>query len=130
MKKSKLISAIAFLLAILLFYAGYGYIYKEHRDISNEKAVITKSATKLYSLLIENENTTSKEYIDKTVIVNGKVTEVDENTIVLNNKIQVVFKNNFNRKLLNKSIIIKGRYIGFDDLLELIKIDQATQINK
>lgn len=129
MKTTKLITAFALLLAAILVYTIYGYIYKEHRDILNEKAALTTSASELHSLLIENENTSSKEYIDKTVIISGEITEIDDNLIVLDDKIQVAFKNNFDQKLPHDAITIKGRYIGFDDLLELIKIDQATKIS-
>ena len=52
------------------------------------------------------------------------------NHIMLDNKIQIHLLNPEEQSInLGEIITIKGRCVGFDDLLEEVKIDQATIID-
>ncbi|MDY7394827.1 hypothetical protein UMM65_06210 [Aureibaculum sp. 2210JD6-5] len=122
-----------FIISMLIIVIGaftYNYIYKEHRNIGNEKAVLFGTALKVYSDFNQNSIEFNENYLDKTVEIEGEITETEAASVVLNHKVYVLFTDSLNHQIsTNKKIIIKGRYVGFDDLLEVLKIDQATVVD-
>ena len=132
MKKKKVIILCVIVLAILAAFFVYDYTFNsEHRDIANEDATIALSAKVLYSDFQNDEPTATTKYLDKVIAVEGEITAIEINDIILNNQIQA----NFNAEQTTKTekgnlVTIKGRCVGYDDLLEMVKIDQATIINK
>lgn len=128
MKKStfKLI-VVAFL---ILFVFTYNYIYKEHRDITLEKPQYLVSAQRLFDTYQKNNQEADSIYLNKTVQVSGLVTAVTENEIVINEMITCYFDSSIESKIqVSKNIIVKGRLIGYDNLLEEIKLDQCSTIH-
>jgi hypothetical protein len=75
---------------------------------------------------LQDEAKANLKYLDKSIQITGKVTNVDiaNKTIVLDEKVFVLLKD-ANVVKLNETILVKGRVIGYDSLLEEIKIDQA-----
>jgi len=125
-KKPYILLAIALLL-IILSIAAYNYMYKEHRNIATENVSFDISASELNSDLSSPDK--ALEYIDKVVQVHGIVTAVEQNAVVIDDKVQVGFSEDVSNRLsVQKEITIKGRCVGYDDLLELVRIDQATLI--
>jgi hypothetical protein len=53
---------------------------------------------------------------------------VNVENVTINNKIYCQFESLNNDLKVNDSVAIKGRCIGFDDLLEEIKLDQCSII--
>lgn len=122
-----------FILIIILFIVGvvgYKYIYKAHRNIETEKAVFKVQSGEIvieFSLNVENA---TKKYLNKTIEVSGIITDIRDNVIMLDHKIvcyMIDLTNN--NSLLNSEVIIKGRFIGYDELLEEFKIDQSKIIS-
>jgi hypothetical protein len=118
--------AISLLVILVIASLSYNYLYHEHRDISNEKAVFSIAGTKILQDFLVDESKANLKYLDKTIAVKGKVTSIDvlNNTIVIDEKVFVLLKKNSDVKQ-NEVIIIQGRVMGYDSLLEEIKIDQA-----
>ena len=125
MKRKRII-----LIAILLLaFAGYKYIYQEHRDIQKEAAEFVLASTTIANDFSQNTTEAEKKYLNKTIEISGVVTEINQKDLTLNNRIFCQFNDTRNNTLnINDSITIKGRCIGYDDLLELVKIDQSTVI--
>lgn len=130
-RKKGIILALIFLILIV---GGLVYNYtfnSEHRDISSEKATVTISAKDFYSQFEANESQATTNYLDKVIETNGEITLIENNDVVLNNRVQVSFNSNEILKFQKgESLMIKGRCVGYDELLEMVKIDQATIINK
>ena len=128
-KKLKIIIAVvAFLIVIAALV--YNYVFNaEHRDIANEEATIILSADALYLKFETDEASATVSYLDKVLETKGEITSVEGNDIVLNNRIQISF-NSKHESLPKKGDVlkIKGRCVGYDELLEVVKIDQATII--
>ncbi len=118
--------AASLLVIIVIVFLSYNYLYHEHRDISNEKAVFSIAGTKILQDFLADESKANLKYLDKTIAIKGKITSVDalNNTIVIDEKVFVLLKKNSDVKQ-NEVINIQGRVIGYDSLLEEIKIDQA-----
>jgi hypothetical protein len=62
--------------------------------------------------------------LNKTVQISGKVTNVVDNVITLDEKVSCQLQ--VSKKVgVGSQIIIKGRVTGYDDLLEELKLDQC-----
>lgn len=127
-RKRYIIVTASFLLVGLL---GWGYLYTfhgKHRNIAKEVATADFQAPEL---LFKFQQGTAETHVDEVVFVTGDVTSIDQSTIVLNGMVQIDLLNRPDTSIQNgKSIKIKGRCVGYDDLLEVVKIDQATHITE
>lgn len=125
MKKRNYI-LIAFLVIVVGAYTGYKYLYKNHRNIETEVPSVKVDATELVGLFV-SENTSS--ILNKTVEVTGVITEMDAQSVTLDEAIQCTFDLLPQGLELNKKVTIKGRCIGYDDLFEIAKLDQCSLTN-
>ena len=116
---------ILFLL-IILVYIGYNYVYQDHRDIQQEQAEFTLSSQAIADEFIHNPSTSEKKYLNKTIEIFGVATELNKKDLTLDNKVFCQFENIIQQSLkIDSKLNIKGRIIGYDDLLEQIKMDQC-----
>ena len=121
---------IGILLVVLSAGAGiYFYMYKGHRDIAKEDSAFILKVSELTQQYSAAVGATNKKYLDKTIEVAGTITAIDtsNHSVVIDEKLSAVFKDsvlpNFS---VRKAIKIKGRFIGYDDLLEEFKMDQVS----
>ncbi|WP_422079950.1 hypothetical protein [Ulvibacterium sp.] len=129
MRGKKLYAVLAGALVLLILgISMYNYIYKSHRDIATERVAHTVSATQIHGELGKKDEI--EKYVDQVVQIHGKITAIEQNAIVIDNKVQVGFiMDTPNDLYIAGQIAVKGRCVGYDDLLELVKIDQATLIH-
>ncbi len=117
---------LALLILILLSVLGYNYIYQDHREISSEQPEFTLTANKVSVLFKENSIKAEEKYLNKTIEIEGKVTEITTNSLTLNDIVFCQFSDALQKSIQNNTILkIKGRLIGYDDLLEQVKLDQC-----
>jgi hypothetical protein len=116
---------ITLVLLLLGVYFAYNYMYQDHRDIKEEKAVVLISASELVNYFNENN---SEKVLNKTVQFSGIITEIDTKNITLDDKVQCSFDTEIKNLNLNETITVKGRCIGFDELFDVAKIDQSSII--
>jgi hypothetical protein len=122
------------LIIVLLALVGsfiYFYAYKNHRDISKEEAQYTIKTSDLHADFTKNDSVANSKYQDKTIQVSGEITSIEKesNGIVLDSKLFGTFKDSIPNNLVKGNLItIKGRFIGYDDLLEEFKVDQITVV--
>ena len=106
------------------------YIYQGHRNIGDENAKFEISSNEIALEFVENPKRASVKYLNITIEVSGKVSEKDSSTITLDDKVFCQFNSSIKTVVTNNSALkIKGRVIGYDDLLEQVKLDQCS-INK
>jgi len=128
MQNKKYIKKIAtgLLIFLVILFLSYKYLYHEHRDISNEKALFSVTANEILQDFLLDESKANLKYLDKSITITGKITNIDtkNNTIVIDEKVFVLLKK---KQVVKQSevIIVQGRVIGYDSLLEEIKLDQA-----
>ncbi len=121
--------SIAVVVLALGAFGIYKYAYKSQRNISTEKAEIETNAKSLESEFLMNDSLANVKYLDKTINIYGKITNIDLKTksIVLDEKVYITFLENISPTLkLQNNVKVKGRFIGFDDLLSEFRIDQAS----
>jgi hypothetical protein len=121
---------IAIILLIVTLVITYFYVHKEHRKIEEETAVFIITSEQIDRDFIQNSLNAEAKYLNQTIEISGLVSEVNHNNITLDGQIFCQFNNNIeNPPGINSEIKIKGRFIGYDDLLEEIKLDQCIITN-
>lgn len=123
--KSKRILIVLFIIAIAGYF-GYKYVYKEHRDISAEKASYSLTVQDLDIAFQTDENSANLKYLDKTILIQGNLTNsnIPENNIVIDSKITCYFTELPEK--IDSNLLIKGRFIGYDELLDEYKINECS----
>lgn len=123
-------------IALLVFFGPligvYFYVYQGHRDISNEKESFSVNVDTLYTEFMYDEFQANEKYLDKTISVSGKITKIDykNKSIVINEKLFALFDNYLPVSIKPQlEVEIKGRLLGYDSLLEEIKLDQCVIVN-
>lgn len=117
-------------LLIVATYLGYNYLYQEHRNILEEEPTHNLTTQVLISSFSQDNSIGREQYLNNTIIVSGQITRIDGSSITLDNTVYCSFTENINEGFdLNQSIKIKGRCIGYDDLLNQVKLDQCSIVN-
>lgn len=113
-------------LILVLGVCGYFYMYKSHRDISEEKPVAILPAKDLQEKFSNNYNQSITDFLNKTIEVTGTVTEVSDSTLVVDEVVFCSLLKGKTDKKLNETISVKGRCLGYDELFEQVKFDQCS----
>ena len=105
-------------------------MYQEHRDIKSEKAAFHIESTVFGNEYAVDVQKATEKYIDKTIQISGKVTEIENDSFTLDNLVVCYTDSTTLKKItLNSKLFVKGRSIGYDELLGLVKLDQVSIIN-
>jgi hypothetical protein len=125
MKKTVL---IAFFIIVIIGILGYNYLYQDHRDVATSDATSSYTSTELLTLFTDKDTSNDAYALDQVIEVSGIATDKSANSITLDRKvfIELIEPHKF---ALNQTYTLKGRCLGYDDLLEEVKIDQAIFIN-
>lgn len=128
----KKIKVIGILILLLFLVCGYLYVYKDHRNIATEKERFSMDVQTLFAVYQKNEIEADKKFLNETIVVNGIVSMLnkEDQVVVLNEKLVAVFSEKLANGIEVKSTVkIKGRLIGYDSLLEQLKMDQCVILN-
>ncbi|MEO7977023.1 hypothetical protein [Flavobacterium sp.] len=128
MKKKILLSI---LLLLLVGISVYFYTYKGHRNIDAETADYIVTVSGLEKEFTSNDSLAFLKYQDKTIELTAQVTNIDTESkgIVIGEKIFATFKDSLPKDIVSGKILkIKGRFLGYDDLLQEFKIDQSSVV--
>jgi hypothetical protein len=121
--------AVIFIIVLLVTVSiiTYLYVYKDHRDISNTTTFKSFTATELMHVFTDANPENDKEVLDQVIEITGEITDLSKGSITVNNNIFIILMEEESVQM-DQLITIKGRCLGYDDLLEEIKIDQASLI--
>lgn len=113
---------------LVVFVFSYNYFFPEHRQIDKEEVRYLLTTEDLFYGMKDSEGRI--KYADQVIQTEGVITEYDATSVTLDNRLEIQFmkipEKGF-RKGLN--IKIKGRCVGYDELLDRVKIDQAIEVN-
>ncbi len=112
---------------LLISFLGYKYAFRAPKDISKATPKFTVEAVQLAEKFSKNIVSADSIYKNKVIEVKGLITEIDGNSFTLNEKIFCKFPEKITAKL-NDNITVKGLYIGYDDLFEIVKLDQCSMV--
>lgn len=125
MKKTIL---IGFLTVGIIMFSSYYYVMNySARNLSTEEAVFTVSSKNISSEFATNTEMANKKYIDKAIAIKGFVTKVTGKEIIIDNSIICNLKEIDETIQKDQMITLKGRVVGFDDLMGELKLDQCIK---
>jgi uncharacterized protein YdeI (BOF family) len=118
-KKSKF---IVLLLAVCCSgWITYAYLMKPPATIESKQVAFTGTVAAFSTRVQKNAN----EWLNSVVVLKGVVTSKDAHGITLNNQIYCQFRETQKIVAAQQTLKIKGRFIGYDDLLNELKLDQC-----
>ena len=122
------ISRVFLPLSIIVFIIIFSTYNKPHKDFNKSPFEVTIESKELISLYQDNTDNANTRFLGKILLVKGNITHIETDIIILDNGIVCTLDPSqaFTEKIhLNKTISVKGRCIGYDDLLEEIRIDHS-----
>lgn len=130
MKKKLLI-----LLVVGAVVGGAVYLYtfyKPHRNVQGEKSAFTLSSANLIGEFQTDQTAATEKYIDKVIEIAGTVTDVNASNATLDGSVYCSFLEGELSKVVEigqgKTVTLKGRVIGFDELFGEVRLDQCAVI--
>jgi hypothetical protein len=128
MKKSRII-ALFLLLSVVVGVSAFNYVmHGGGRNLLKEETNFSVSSNDLAKEFSTNTNLANAKYLEKAVAVKGIVADVNNNVITLDNGVVCTLQTANNAIKKNQVVTIKGRVVGYDDLMEEIKLDQCFSI--
>ncbi|CAN1562986.1 Protein of unknown function, OB-fold-containing [Flavobacteriaceae bacterium] len=128
-KKVKIIGIIL-VVALLIGFSVFNYVFHGGaRDLATEEVAFTVTSKNISAEFAANVAGATKKYSDKAIAVSGIVTAVTDSIVTIDNTIICNFKTPDTSIKNEQAITVKGRLVGFDDLMGELKLDQCT-INK
>ena len=126
--KKRILLIITAILIILPFL-GYKYITNgAGRNIAAEKSAFIINATAITNEFVTDANTANKKYLEKAIEITGEVTAINDTIVTLNNNVICNFKTANKTITLNQNATIKGRVVGYDDLMGELQLDNCFSI--
>ena len=125
MTKTKKFLLTLLLLAIL---ASCGYYYVMHggaRDLASEETAFTVSSKSITDEFTTNVDLSNKKYLEKAVAIKGKITSISGLEVIVDNNIICTLKEMDSSVKKEDEVTVKGRVVGFDDLMSELKLDQC-----
>ena len=127
--KIQLIKKYLPLVFIVLLLTVYAVWNKPHKNYSNTKPNITIDSSNFINEFKANATIATEKYLNQIILVNGNVTDKLNKSVVLDNGIVCSLDSSSLEALeliqKNDKGIIKGRFVGFDDLFEEIRLDHC-----
>ena len=119
---------IGLIIVALAVFGVYKYVYQSHRDIKTESASFTIEAKTVLQEFASNQESATTKYLNKTIEVSGLITEIEGNSVVLDESVFSSFieGTDMSGVINGANLRIKGRCIGYDELLEQVKLDQSS----
>lgn len=110
----------------LVAYAGFNYVmYGGARNLSKEDTAYTVSSKSIANEFASNIEKSNKKYLEKAIVIKGTITKVTGNEVIIDDSIICSLKEFDSSIQENQFVILKGRVVGYDDLMGELKLDQC-----
>jgi hypothetical protein len=130
MSKKAKITGLLLLAVLLVGFSIFYYVFHGGaRDLATEDVAFTVTSKDIIAEFAANVSVATNKYSDKAIAVSGIVTAVTDSIVTIDNTIICNFKSPDTTIKNELAITVKGRLVGFDDLMGELKLDQCS-INK
>ena len=118
---------IIIVVIIISFFSIRYYVYNAgRRDIQSEETAFEVSSGAILNDFTSNTTTSNKKYLEKTITVSGIITSIKGEEVILDNSVNCNLLTPSKSLKKNQKVTIKGRVVGYDDLLGEVKLDQCN----
>ena len=131
MNKKLKILAIVLVALLIVAFVGYEYVMTAGaRNLASEETTFKTSSKLIKAEFNDNSNLSNKKYLNQAIEITGLVTESTPKQIILDENIVCEMTENNIVVSKGKTTTIKGRFVGFDDLLSELKLDKSSIIKQ
>jgi len=124
-KKFRIILFTIAMVGILAF-TGYNYVmYGGARNLSSEETAYKVSSKSISTEFASNVETANKKYLEKAIVIEGTITKITGTEVIIDDSIICNLKELDPSITKNQVITLKGRVVGYDDLMGELKLDQC-----
>jgi tRNA_anti-like len=125
-----MIKKIIYLLILAgLSFGVYKYVMTSgSRNLETEKSEFSVDSKQLVSEFTANDSLAISKYLNKAIEIKGTVTDKNENQVILDGIVICEFKVADSILTKGKVCKIKGRFLGYDDLMGEIKLDNCFTV--
>lgn len=99
------------------------------RDLQSEEAAFTLKAKDFVAEFAAKEADANKKYLEKPVLISGIITSVNNKEVIIDDVVVCGFTAAEASLKVGQTLNVKGRVVGFDDLMGSVNMDQCS-INK
>lgn len=99
------------------------------RDLQSEEAAFTLKAKDFVAEFAAKEADANKKYLEKPVVISGIITSVNNKEVIIDDVVVCGFTAAEASLKVGQTVSVKGRVVGFDDLMGSVNMDQCS-INK
>jgi hypothetical protein len=127
-KKFKIIIFSIVLIGIIGI-TGFNYVMTGGaRNLSEEKTDFTVTSKSVSEEFTKDVNKSNKKYLEKAIAIAGVITAINAKEVTIGNSIicSLTTPNSSIKK--DQTVTIKGRVVGYDDLMGELKLDQCLVI--
>ncbi|UGU16628.1 hypothetical protein LS482_01870 [Sinomicrobium kalidii] len=114
---------------LVVAFVAYKYVYRPHRDIEKEEASYAFSSEVFIREFREDAAMASEKYVNEVIRINGNITAVEKDHVIVDDNIVARFRETSGKKA-GAPISFKGRCVGYDELLEEIRLDECYILNQ
>ncbi len=99
------------------------------RDLQSEDPAFTLNAKDFVAEFTSKEAEANKKYLEKPVVISGVIASINDKEVILDNVVVCGFTAADASLKVGQTVSVKGRVVGFDDLMGSVNMDQCS-INK
>ncbi|WP_035673582.1 hypothetical protein [Flavobacterium sp. 83] len=128
---SKKVKIIFVSLIVIVAVGIFGYNYVMHggeRNLTTEKTDFTVTAANITAEFTNDIEVSNKKYLEKAVAITGTITSVKAMEVIIDNTIVCNLKKLDSSLKKGQTVTVKGRFVGYDDLMGELKLDQCFVI--
>ena len=126
-RKTKIVLASILGLGLVLFVAYKIMLTSGARDLESEKTAFAVSTKEIVNEFATDTSATTK-YLNKAIEIKGVVTQIEDKQLILDGVVICAMKENVATENKDKQVTIKGRFLGYDDLMGELKLDECSII--
>ena len=126
-RKTKIVLASILGLGLVLFVAYKIMLTSGARDLESEKTAFAVSTKEIVNEFATDTSATTK-YLNKAIEIKGVVTQIEDKQLILDGVVICAMKENVTTENKDKQVTIKGRFLGYDDLMGELKLDECSII--
>ena len=128
-KKKKVILITVLMVGIFGISSYYYVMYGGARNLSTEETAFTVSSKSIVNEFDSNIEKSNKKYLEKAIAIKGTITEITGKEVIIDHLIVCNLKDLDTSIKKNQVVTLKGRVVGYDDLMGELKLDQCFVIN-
>jgi hypothetical protein len=126
MNKKFRIIVLSIVVTGLTVFTGYHYVMNGGaRNLSTEETAFTVSSKSITKEFATNIDLSNKKYLEKAIAIKGTITQINGSQVIIDDSIICNLKDFDSSILKNQVVTLKGRVVGYDDLMGELKLDQC-----